>query len=211
MISIAISSAITSSSSSRAVRRYAGTVPVPGATTVALDLAARNIAFDKGTLSAPAGATVALAFVNDDPGVPHNFALYTDATAATPVFVGEVITGRASTPYTFTAPGTPGTYFFRRDPHPATMTGSFVVTEGPAPAPFRSSGTHLQVVGRVWTSRPRPAGDGETETIMMEQSGTGTSAGEPPRQHSRKRHSSSPVSSTRRASGSGGHGPTLSA
>jgi plastocyanin len=104
-----------------------GTVPA-GGTSVALALGARNFAFDKSTLSAPAGATVVLTFVNDDPGVPHNFALYTDSTARTPIFVGTIVTGKVTTTYTFTAPGTAGTYFFRCDPHPATMTGSFVVT-----------------------------------------------------------------------------------
>jgi len=34
----------------------------------------------------------------------------------------------ATTTYTFTAPSTPGTYFFRCDVHPETMTGQFIVT-----------------------------------------------------------------------------------
>jgi plastocyanin len=99
-----------------------------GNASVALSLTARNIAFDTGTLSAPAGSTVALTFVNDDAGVPHNFALYTDSSASVQIFTGALVTGPATTVYTFTAPGTPGTYFFRCDPHPATMTGSFIVT-----------------------------------------------------------------------------------
>jgi plastocyanin len=106
-----------------------GSVPgTPGDTSVALALTARDIAFDQSTLAAPAGSTVALTFVNDDAGVPHNFALYTDSTAATPVFIGEIITGPATTTYTFTAPSQPGSYFFRCDPHPTVMTGSFVAT-----------------------------------------------------------------------------------
>lgn len=99
-----------------------------GDTPVALTLTAKNMAFDRSRLVAPAGSTVSLVFVNDDPGVPHNFALYSDETATTTIFRGAIITGRSTTTYTFTAPSTPGTYFFRCDPHPRTMTGSFVVT-----------------------------------------------------------------------------------
>ncbi len=104
-----------------------GTAPA-GNTSVALALMARDIAFDKSTLSAPAGSRVELSFVNADAGVPHNVAFYTDSTATTPIFVGEIITGVSTTTYTFPAPSTPGSYFFRCDPHPATMTGTFIVT-----------------------------------------------------------------------------------
>lgn len=99
-----------------------------GNTSVALALTARELAFDPTTLAAPAGSTVTMTFVNSDAGVPHNFALYTDATASTTIFKGAFLTGVATTSYTFTAPSPPGTYFFRCDPHPATMTGSFIST-----------------------------------------------------------------------------------
>jgi len=59
--------------------------------------------------------------------VAHNFALYTDSSATTKIFQGTIITGPATTTYTFSAPSTPGTYFFRCDVHPTTMTGSFIV------------------------------------------------------------------------------------
>jgi plastocyanin len=127
----ALCAGCTSSAPAQPTPTPAAAVTVTGAmggTSVALTLTAKNIAFDRSTLSAPAGSTVALTFVNDDAGVPHNFALYTDATTATPIFQGAIITGPLTTTYTFVAPGTPGTYFFRCDPHPATMTGSFIVT-----------------------------------------------------------------------------------
>jgi plastocyanin len=38
------------------------------------------------------------------------------------------VTGPTTTTYTFTAPSTPGSYFFRCDVHPTQMTGTFVVT-----------------------------------------------------------------------------------
>jgi plastocyanin/glucose/arabinose dehydrogenase len=99
-----------------------------GTTGAGLTLTAKNNAFDKSTLSAPAGSTVTITFNNMDPGVPHNFALYTDSTASTALFKGALATGPSTTTYTFTAPSQPGTYFYRCDVHPETMTGSFVVT-----------------------------------------------------------------------------------
>ncbi|MEN6518119.1 MAG: PQQ-dependent sugar dehydrogenase [Methanospirillum sp.] len=99
----------------------------PGLTT-SVDLTARNLAFSQSTITAQAGALVTIAFNNMDSGVPHNFALYTDASASTAIFTGALVTGPATTTYTFTAPSTPGSYFFRCDVHPTTMTGTFIVT-----------------------------------------------------------------------------------
>jgi plastocyanin len=104
------------------------TMPSGGGNIVQVTLTARNIAFDKSTLTVPAGSTVVMTFVNMDSGVPHNFALYTDLHATTSIFVGDFITGTRTTTYTFTAPSTPGSYFFRCDVHPETMTGTFMVT-----------------------------------------------------------------------------------
>jgi len=75
----------------------------------------------------PAGANVTVNFDNMDDGIPHNVAVYTNASAAEEIFVGETITGPAQTTYTFTAPDEPGTYFFRCDVHPQQMTGDFIV------------------------------------------------------------------------------------
>jgi plastocyanin len=105
-----------------------GTWTAGGMTYYGDVLTARNFAFDKTSFTVPAGATVILTFINDDAGVPHNFALYTSSAATTPLFQGGIVTGQVTTVYTFTAPSQPGTYFFRCDVHPTTMTGSFVVT-----------------------------------------------------------------------------------
>ncbi len=69
-----------------------------------------------------------MTFVNNDVNIPHNFALYTDSKATTPIFVGNLVSGPVTVTYTFTAPATPGHYFFRCDVHPETMTGTFIVT-----------------------------------------------------------------------------------
>ena len=108
----------------------AATAPVPAVTgqVVPITLTARNSTFSATTLTAPAGATVVMTFVNDDTNMPHNFALYTNATALTTIFAGDLVTGPGTITYTFTAPPAPGTYFFRCDVHPELMTGTFVVT-----------------------------------------------------------------------------------
>jgi plastocyanin len=104
--------------------------PVPTGTRqgVPITLTAQNFTFSATTLTAPAGATVVMTFVNNDTNVPHNFALYTDQNAATKIFIGDLVTGQKTVTYTFTAPSLPGNYFFRCDTHPELMTGTFVVT-----------------------------------------------------------------------------------
>jgi len=94
---------------------------------VTVDLTASNIAFDLQTITVPAGAEVKINFDNKDAGVAHNFALYEDSSAQQSIFVGQIINGPATITYTFNAPAEPGSYFFRCDPHPAQMTGTFIV------------------------------------------------------------------------------------
>jgi plastocyanin len=100
----------------------------PSGGAVTIDLVAKNIAFDKSTITVPAGSQVTVNFDNEDSGIPHNFAVYTNSQATTPIFKGEIITGVAKTTYTFTAPSTPGDYWFRCDVHPTIMNGPFKVT-----------------------------------------------------------------------------------
>lgn len=82
--------------------------------------------YDVTTLSVPADTPFTIAFNNQDPGVPHNVAIYTDESATEPLFVGELVTGPGEVTYEV-GPLDPGTYFFRCDVHPATMTGTFLV------------------------------------------------------------------------------------
>jgi cytochrome c oxidase subunit 2 len=92
-----------------------------------LRIAAENLRFDTSCLAAPADTPFAIAFENRDQGVPHNTAIYTDETAREPLFVGEIVTGPTEVRYE--VPALPaGTYFFRCDVHPTTMTGAFVVS-----------------------------------------------------------------------------------
>lgn len=96
--------------------------------TASISISADNLAFDQTSLTVPAGATVTVTFNNQDDGIPHNFAVYMDSSASTPIFQGETIVGVDQTTYTFDAPTDPGTYYFQCDVHPTTMNGDFIVT-----------------------------------------------------------------------------------
>ena len=103
--------------------------PIPtttGNATAMVNLTAENIAFDTDTVTVPAGANVTVIFNNKDSGIPHNFAVYDSSLRSERIFVGEIITGPATTNYTFTAPSEPGTYYFQCDVHPS-MNGDFIV------------------------------------------------------------------------------------
>jgi plastocyanin len=92
-----------------------------------IDLTAKGFAFNTSLISVPAGAAVTIRFNNQDPGVPHNLAIYDSPAQLTNLFRGEIITGVRAIDYRFTAPSTPGDYYFRCDPH-AIMNGVFRVT-----------------------------------------------------------------------------------
>ncbi len=117
----------SASPSATAAQSATASPTASGAPSGPIDLVAQNIAFDKKTITVKAGSMVTINFNNKDSGIPHNFAAYTDSSASTPIFVGAIITGPATTTYTFSAPSTPGTYFFRCDVHPTQMTGQFIV------------------------------------------------------------------------------------
>jgi plastocyanin len=92
-------------------------------------ISASGLQFSTGELDLPADAPVDLTFDNQDDGVQHNVAIYTDESASQPLFKGELVTGVASVVYSFTAPP-PGTYYFHCDVHP-TMNGKVVTAEAP--------------------------------------------------------------------------------
>jgi len=92
--------------------------PVIGDITVV----AQDMKFDRAQVQVPANRPFTFAFRNRD-SMPHNIAIYTDDSATTKVFIGQIITG-SETLYRIPALK-PGTYFFRCDVHPS-MTGSIV-------------------------------------------------------------------------------------
>ncbi len=102
--------------------------PAPEETFAVINLAAKNIAFNVSTIRVPAGENVTVNFDNQDVRVPHNFAVYETDAARKAIFQGEIVSGPARIAYSFRAPEKPGTYFFRCDVHPTTMTGKLIVT-----------------------------------------------------------------------------------
>jgi plastocyanin len=90
----------------------ASVTPPPDA---ALSIDANNLKFSTADLAVPANAPFKLFFRNLE-GVPHNVAIYRDASASEKVFVGETVTNAA---VTYDVPAIPaGEYFFRCDVHP---------------------------------------------------------------------------------------------
>jgi plastocyanin len=119
----------------------------------AVSLVAQGVKFQETNLSVRSGGSVVIDFTNKDANTPHNVALFAgkDATAP-PIRHFPIITGPASTKYTFTAPK-PGTYFFHCDVHPIQMTGTLTVTAGPASggpsgAPPGGAGGGLQLTAK---------------------------------------------------------------
>jgi plastocyanin len=107
------------------------TTPTPAPGTGAggnnIAVTAANMAFNTSTITVSAGAHVTITFHNNDSGITHNMAFYTSSAATTVIYQGAKTTGVSTVTYTFDAPTTPGTYFFRCDVHPTTMTGQFIV------------------------------------------------------------------------------------
>jgi plastocyanin len=89
-------------------------------------ITAKNFAFDRPAITVPAGSRVIVEFENKD-RVAHNMAFYTTPSLSTTIYRGELLSGPGTITYTFIAPATPGTYYFRCDPHP-DMNGQFMVT-----------------------------------------------------------------------------------
>jgi hypothetical protein len=95
-----------------------------------LAIAASNLAFDTDCLAAPAGEDFTIEFDNQDAGVPHNVAIYTDESAAEVLFQEPPFPGPETVTYEPEPIEGPGNFFFRCDVHPTTMTGTFVVAAG---------------------------------------------------------------------------------
>lgn len=95
----------------------------PAGSPTTITISAANTAFSTASLEAPAGVPFAVAFSNNDNGVPHNFDIH-DASGAE-VFKGDIVTGPKDVTYQVPALAA-GTYQFRCIVHPS-MTGTLTV------------------------------------------------------------------------------------
>ena len=100
--------------------------PVHQASPSTIEVRGKNLLFDRKELHLTAGQQVTIRLINEDPGVVHNLSVYTKKDAREKIFVGEVFPGVGTKEYSFKAPKS-GTYFFRCDAHPDTMTGTIHV------------------------------------------------------------------------------------
>jgi plastocyanin len=92
-------------------------------------ITAKNISFSTKCLAAPAGQAFVINFENQDAGTSHTFSIYTDSSASTTLFKGDIVVGPVQHTY-HVSPLMAGTYFFRCDIHPEQMNGTFVVAAG---------------------------------------------------------------------------------
>lgn len=87
--------------------------------------AVRTIRFDRSTLTVAANQDVRITFVNEDTGVPHNFAIYRDSGFREKLQGTEI--GEPPYQATLTVRLAPGTYYFRCDVHPQQMKRTLTV------------------------------------------------------------------------------------
>ena len=143
-----------------------GERPAPAATVVTLTApqGAAGTGFAETELTAPAGQPFTIRFENQDGGVPHNVAVH-----AAEDFSDQPIAATAPQPgpvtETLQVPALePGTYFFRCDVHPSTMTGRIEVRGTPAGG--GSGGGARAPPGPRVSAPPGAAGSGFAETEL---------------------------------------------
>ena len=91
----------------------------------AVTVTAQNVAFGTDTIELPADTESTITFDNEDAGVQHNIAIFTDDSLSENLFRGDVITGSDTIDYPI-PPLEAGEYYFHCDVHP-DMNGTVVV------------------------------------------------------------------------------------
>lgn len=102
-------------------------VPVVQPTGIVVRIASVNSQFEPKTLTVTAGQPFSISFRNADAGVLHNVSVYTNAAASEDILKGTVFAGPGTNVYNV-RPLDAGSYFFRCDVHPSTMTGTLTVS-----------------------------------------------------------------------------------
>jgi plastocyanin len=112
LATVALAAAACSSTNADSDASQAPAAPAdPNAPTIV----AKDMQFVTKDVRVPAGKAFQLTFTNND-GAPHNVAIYTDSSASTNLFRGEIFAG--GTKVAEVPALAAGTYFFRCDVHP---------------------------------------------------------------------------------------------
>src|SRR5881396_3436527 len=75
------------------------TPATPGGGGTRITVAAQGLQFDTNRIELSAGAPSTIHFENNDPGIQHNIAIFTDSSLGTNLFRGEIVTGPAAVDY----------------------------------------------------------------------------------------------------------------
>lgn len=90
-------------------------------------IVAKDTKFSIDKITVPAGSKVTVQMTNED-NLMHNIAFYAKKGDSNAFFTADLFKGPAvSKTFNFTAPATPGTYWFQCDAHPDQMNGQFIV------------------------------------------------------------------------------------
>ncbi|MEK7247739.1 MAG: cytochrome c oxidase subunit II [Chloroflexota bacterium] len=104
--------------------------PTPDPDAQRIEITGKDSLFDLDEITVEPGSQVVVVFDNQDEVVPHNWALYDSRDAAesggAPIAFSPIEPGPTVQEIPFDPPD-PGTYFFRCDVHPTTMTGELTV------------------------------------------------------------------------------------
>ena len=103
-----------------------GASPTPPAGDVFKVLMIPVISFNVDEIVLPANTEVTMMADNQESGIPHNWAAYTDTSASELLAKTEICSAPCVDEVAFTAPP-PGEYFFRCDVYPTQMVGTLIV------------------------------------------------------------------------------------
>jgi plastocyanin len=99
-----------------------------GGGPTSVTIVAKNLQFSPRSITASAGQPLTVTLDNQDAGVLHNIAFFTNRSASVPLTSDskvEIFAGVAQKTFTFTPPRA-GTFYFHCDVHP-DMNGSLIV------------------------------------------------------------------------------------
>jgi outer membrane protein assembly factor BamB len=124
----ASATATTTSSATSSAPTSSSCTPSGSTLCISTPNQGNEISFNTNQLTAAAGARVTLIYTNGS-SIPHNWDLFNGGDPSAPSLASTTIKAGPNDVerVSFTAPSTPGRYFFRCDVHPTLMTGFLVV------------------------------------------------------------------------------------